>query len=146
MKKLKLLLLFVVPSVVLMSSCGSINFIKEGGGKTLKMVFDEKDYKDNPPVFYSVKKTKSNAATNIVQSTTRLKAQNDLSSKIKAYIESEIELKEELANGKSSERVSSSVGAKLKRAMENLILVDSKWISYGGDSYEYWAVYKVEVK
>ncbi len=146
MKKLKVLLIFVVPSVIIMFSCGSINFKNEGGGKTVKMVFDQKDYKDNPPVFYSIKSTKSNGARNIVESTTRLKAQNDLSSKVKTYIESEISLNEELVNGKSSESVRSTVTGKLAKALENLKLVDSEWLSYGGDVYEFWGVYKVEVK
>jgi len=146
MKNLKLLTLFLVPCLFIMSSCGSISFKKEGGGKTVKMVFEKKDYKDNPPVFYSIKSTKSNGARNIIESTTRLKAQNDLSSKIKTYIKSEISLNEEMSNGKSSESSRSVVSGKVAKAMENLIEVDSEWISYGGDVYEFWGVYKVEVK
>ena len=70
MKKLKLLSLLIFPCVLIMTSCGSIQYGKDGGAKTVKMPFSEEDYVDNSTYVYSIQSTRGTGSKSAIKSAT----------------------------------------------------------------------------
>ena len=66
MKKIYLILI----SLFLLSSCGSINFKRDGGAKTVKMPFAEEDYQDNNTYFYSIQSTRGTGSRSAIKNAT----------------------------------------------------------------------------
>ena len=152
MKKLKLLLLLVFPCALIMTSCGSIQYGKDGGAKTVKMPFAEEDYLDNPPTFYSIQAARGTGSKSNLKERAMAKTISELSTKVKSQINktSTVNLSGE-EGGKNSESNNAEISNKLADAMKSLILVKSKWLSYGKNAsgkeeLEYWSVYKVIIK
>ena len=86
MKKLKLLSLLIFPCVLIMTSCGSIQYGKDGGAKTVKMPFSEEDYVDNSTYVYSIQSTRGTGSKSAIKSATLTKAKNELSAKVRSQI------------------------------------------------------------
>jgi hypothetical protein len=81
MKKIYLILI----SLFLLSSCGSINFKRDGGAKTVKMPFAEEDYQDNNTYFYSIQSTRGTGSRSAIKNATLTKAKDELASKVRSY-------------------------------------------------------------
>ena len=153
MKNLKLLTLFLVPCLFIMSSCGSINFKKQGGAKTVVMPFAEEDYLDNPPTFYSIQSARGTGSKSNLKERAMAKTISELSTKVKSQINKTTNVslsgKEE---GNNSESNNTTISNKLlDEVMKSLTLVKSEWLSYGKkasgkEEYEYHSVYKVIIK
>ena len=146
MKKIYLILI----SIFLLSSCGSINFKRDSGAKTVKMPFAEEDFQDNNTYFYSIQSTRSTGSRSTIKNQTLTKAKEELGSKVRSYILSNNVINQSGEDGGNSSetfnaRIEGSVGA----AIESMILIKSEWLSYGKDingreEYEYWGVYRIE--
>ena len=153
MKKLKLLSLLIFPCVLIMTSCGSIQYGKDGGAKTVKMPFAEEDYLDNPPTFYSIQSARGTGSKSNLKERALAKTISELSTKVKSQINktSNVNLSGE-EGGSNSESNNTTISNRLvEEVMKSLILVKSKWLSYGKNAsgkeeYEYLSVYKVIIK
>ena len=99
MKKLKLLLLLVFPCTLIMTSCGSIQYGKGGGAKTVKMPFSEEDYVDNSTYVYSIQSTRGTGSKSAIKSATLTKAKNALSAKVRSRIVSDAKISQSGEDG-----------------------------------------------
>ena len=146
MKKIYLILI----SIFLLSSCGSINFKRDGGAKTVKMPFAEEDYQDNNTYFYSIQSTRSTGSKSAIKNQTLTKAKEELGSKVRSYILSNnVIVQSGEDGGNSSETFNARIEGSVGAAIESMILLKSEWLSYGKDingreEYEYWGVYRIE--
>ena len=146
MKKIYLILI----SLFLLSSCGSINFKRDGGAKTVKMPFAEEDYQDNNTYFYSIQSTRGTGARGAIKNATLSKAQEDMTAKVRSYIISNDIIDQSGEDGGNfSESFKAKLETKVNAAVESTVLLKSEWLSYGKDisgreEYEYWGVYRIE--
>ena len=152
MKKLKLLLLLVFPCALVMTSCGSIQYGKGGGAKTVKMPFSEEDYVDNSTYVYSIQSTKGTGSKSAIKSATLTKAKNALSAKVRSRIISDAKISQSGEDGGDfSESFNATITDNVNKIVESTVLIKSEWLSYGRgvsgkEEYEYWGVYRVKNK
>ena len=150
MKKLKLLLLFIVPCVLLITSCGSIQYGKDA--KTVKMPFSEEDYVDNSTYVYSIQSTRGTGSKSAIKSATLTKAKNALSAKVRSQIISAADINQSGEDGGDfSESFKATITDNVNKIVESTVLIKSEWLSYGRgvsgkEEYEYWGVYRVKNK
>ena len=146
MKKIYLILI----SLFLLSSCGSINFKRDGGAETVKMPFAEEDYQDNNTYFYSIQSTRGTGSRSPIKNATFTKAKDELASKVRSYVVSNNVIEQSGEDGGNfSENFKARLEASVSAAVESTILLKSEWLSYGKDisgkeEYEFWGVYRIE--
>ena len=146
MKKIYLILI----SLFLLSSCGSINFKRDGGAKTVKMPFAEEDYQDNNTYFYSIQSTRGTGSRSAIKNATLTKAKDELASKVRSYaVSNNVIVQSGEDGGNFSENFKAKIEGVVSAAVESTILLKSEWLSYGKDisgreEYEFWGVYRIE--
>ena len=138
MKKIILLTL-----VILFCSCKSINYLKEGDFKEVKMPFQVKDYPDSAEEFYSIVNA-TGANMNINRNRALLEAKAYLSGRIKTVMNTVANQKLSFSNDNESEAFDQKATSISKQSIEKIIKVDSKiYREKSGDKYDFWVVYKV---
>ena len=140
----KYIFLLVVIAVGL-SSCKSLNYMKEEDLKEIKMPFEEEDYPDTEIEFHSIQNA-TGQNMNLNRNRALMSAKTDLSGKIKTIISSIANQQLQFANANESEAFDQKATSISQQSIEKLIKVDSKTLRQKeGDAYDYWVVYKVSL-
>lgn len=141
MKKINFLLV-----ILLLVSCGSLNYVKEENLKEVKMPFNENNYEDNEEEFFTIQNATGNNL-NIIRNRVLLAAKTDLSGKIKTMINSIGNQNLSFDNGNERETFDQKSTTISKQSIDKIIKVDSKTFKKENDnSYDYWVVYKVKLE
>mgnify|MGYP001058050796 CR=1 FL=1 len=141
MKKINYILV-----ILLLVSCGSLNYVKEENLKEVKMPFKENNYEDNEEEFFTIQNATGNNL-NIIRNRVLLAAKTDLSGKIKTMINSIGNQNLSFDNGNERETFDQKSTAISKQSIDKIIKVDSKTFKKENDnSYDYWVVYKVKLE
>ena len=141
MKKILLILI-----IVLITSCkSSINYLKDGEFKELKMPYSVKDYPDSSEEFYSIVNA-SGTNLNINRNRALLEAKTYLSGRIKTIINSVANQKLSFSNDIESEEFDQKATSISNQSIQKIIKVDSKvYKQKSGDKYDLWVVYKERI-
>lgn len=141
MKKINFILV-----ILLLVSCGSLNYVKEENLKEVKMPFNENNYEDNEEEFFTIQNATGNNL-NIIRNRVLLAAKTDLSGKIKTMINSIGNQNLSFDNGNERETFDQKSTTISKQSIDKIIKVDSKTFKKENDnSYDYWVVYKVKLE
>lgn len=141
MRKINFLLV-----ILLLVSCGSLNYVKEENLKEVKMPFNENNYEDNEEEFFTIQNATGNNL-NIIRNRVLLAAKTDLSGKIKTMINSIGNQNLSFDNGNERETFDQKSTTISKQSIDKIIKVDSKTFKKENDnSYDYWVVYKVKLE
>ena len=131
MKNLKLLTLFLVPCLFIMSSCGSTKYGK-GVAKKVEMPFAEEDYVDNSTYVYSIQSTRGTGSKSAIKSATLTKAKNELSAKVRSQIISNATVNQDGEDGADfSESFKATITDNVNKIVESTVLIKSEWLTYG---------------
>lgn len=150
MKNIKLAIAIMLPVIFMISSCGSINFKRDSGAKTVKMPFAEEDFQDNNTYFYSIQSTRGTGSKSAIKSATLTKAKNELAQKVRSQLISESNINQSGEDGGNfNESFNARISDQVNSAVESALLLKSEWLSYGKDisgreEYEFWGVYRIE--
>ena len=141
MKKILFILI-----IILNTSCkSSINYLKDGEFKELKMPYSVKDYPDSSEEFYSIVNA-SGTNLNINRNRALLEAKTYLSGRIKTIINSVANQKLSFSNDIESEEFDQKATSISNQSIQKIIKVDSKiYKQKSGDKYDLWVVYKVSL-
>lgn len=144
-KKIMKKILFIL-IIVLTTSCkSSINYLKDGEFKELKMPYSVKDYPDSSEEFYSIVNA-SGTNLNINRNRALLEAKTYLSGRIKTIINSVANQKLSFNNDIESEEFDQKATSVSNQSIQKIIKVDSKiYKQKSGDKYDLWVVYKVSL-
>ena len=141
MKKINYILI-----ILLLVSCGSLNYVKEENLKEVKMPFNEKDYEDNEEEFFTIQNA-TGSNMNIIRNRVLLAAKTDLSGKIKTMINTIANQNLSFDSGSERESFDQKSTSISKQSIDKMIKVDSKTLRKKDDnSYDYWVVYKVKLE
>ena len=131
MKNLKLLTLFLVPCLFIMSSCGSTKYGK-GVAKKVEMPFAEEDYVDNSTYVYSIQSTRGTGSKSAIKSATLTKAKNELSAKVRSQIISNTTVNQDGEDGADfSESFKATITDNVNKIVESTVLIKGEWLTYG---------------
>lgn len=141
----KYIFLLLVTAVGL-SSCKSLNYMKEEDLKEIKMPFEEEDYPDTEIEFHSIQSAEGQNL-NLMRNRALMSAKTDLSGRIKTIIGSIANQELQFANANESESFDQKATSISQQSIEKIIKVDSKTLRQkDGDGYEFWVVYKVSIE
>lgn len=137
------ILLSILAMMFLVTSCKSLKYVKEENLLSIKMPFEEKDFKDTDVEFYTIQNAVGQNM-NLNRNRVLMAAKTDLSGKIKTVINSIATQKLAFNNFTESEIFEAKATAISQQSIEKIIKVDSKTLRRKEDKvYDYWAVYKV---
>ena len=132
--------------ILLLVGCGTFNYVKEENLQSVKMPFQENDYKDNEEEFFTIQNA-TGTNMNIIRNRVLLAAKTDLSGKIKTMINSIGNQNLSFDNGNERETFDQKSTSISKQSIDKIIKVDSKTFKKKNDnSYDYWVVYKVKLE
>lgn len=144
-KKIKFVSLSLLCIVFAFYSCKSLNYKKEEDLKTIKMPFEESDYRDNSSQFYSIQNAVGENM-NLNRSRALTAAKADLSGKIKTIMGNLANQELEFTNGNERESFDQKSTSISQQSMSKILKVDSKTLRQkDGKKYDYWVVYTVEL-
>lgn len=132
--------------ILLLVGCGTFNYVKEENLQSVKMPFQENDYKDNEEEFFTIQNA-TGTNMNIIRNRVLLASKTDLSGKIKTMINSIGNQNLSFDNGNERETFDQKSTSISKQSIDKIVKVDSKTFKKKNDnSYDYWVVYKVKLE
>lgn len=145
-------IILILTASVFLFSCGSkVNYVKETNASELKEPFKARDYEDTDSEFYSIRNSVG-TNLNVVKAEALANAQADFSQRIVVALQSIANQKLSNKDEASSSEFNLKLDAIGNNSIEKIKVVDSKIYTRGKDKnndktkYDYWAVYKVELK
>lgn len=136
----------LIATLFVVTSCKSLNYVKEENLVSIKMPFEEKDFMDTDVEFYTIQNAVGQNM-NINRNRVLMAAKTDLSGKIKTVINSVATQKLTFKNFNESESFDAKAITISQQSIEKVIKVDSKILRRKDDKlYDYWAVYKVSLE
>ena len=146
MKKIITIIVFGI----FLTSCGSkMKYTKLTEATEVKQPFKKENYEDTDSEFYSVNSSKG-TNLNVIKAEALAAAQAAFSERIVVTLKSAADLKLANSNAISSSNFIVKLNTVGNSAVKKIKIVDSKLFTLGSNkkdliTYEYWAVYKVNL-